>query len=98
MRSSHVPGSIALAALLLVAACSRDQPTAPRVHSLSGHVKLTGFLVSPSGFFVGTRVLGDADGVAVELQRGTEVVARTVTVAGVYRFAGLAPGAYVART
>jgi hypothetical protein len=43
-------------------------------------------------------VVGDADGVPVELVFGTTVVARDSTVDGVYRFEGLAPGSYVART
>jgi len=43
-------------------------------------------------------VIGDADGVLVELLHGSEVVARTTTVGGIYRFSGLGPGDYVARS
>lgn len=81
-----------------LAACSRDQPTAPRLYSITGHLRLTGSLVDSNGVFVGHRVLGDADGVAVELLHGSEVVGRTTTVDGLYRFSGLRPGGYVARS
>lgn len=84
--------------LLFLAACSRDPPTAPRLYSLSGHLHLTGYLVDANGQFAGTRVVGDADGIPVELLHGSEVVGRTTTVDGVYRFSGLAPGGYVARS
>src|SRR5262245_14748360 len=85
-----------LASLALVA-CARDT-TGPGFHTLSGHVTLTGYLVTPGGDFAGTKVVGDADGVAVELAFGDQIVGRTKTVHGVYTFDGLAPGAYVART
>ena len=81
-----------------LAACSRDQPFAPGLYSITGHLRLTGFFVDDNGAHAGTRVLGDADGVAVELLRGSEVVGRTTTVGGVYRFSGLRPGGYVARS
>jgi len=81
-----------------LAACSRDPPSAPQLYSITGHLRLTGFLVNTDGGFAGTRVLGDADGVAVELLHGREVVGRTTTVDGVYRFSGLRPGDYVARS
>lgn len=91
--------AVAALAAILVAACGRDDPpTAPGTHSLSGHVVLMGHLISPLGALVGDRVVGDADGVAVELLYGSRVVARTQTVDGVYRFGGVAPGAYVARS
>jgi hypothetical protein len=80
---------------LLVGGCSK--PTAPGVHALSGHLTLTGYLVGSDAKFAGTRIIGDANGVPVELVFGDQVVARTVTVNGVYRFAGIAPGGYVAR-
>ncbi len=91
----------ALLVALALSACGREEPVAPvspGVHTLSGHVKLTGFLVDADGNFAGTRVVGDADGVPVELVYGTQVVARTLTVGGVYRFPGMAPGGYTART
>jgi hypothetical protein len=81
-----------------LAACSRDQPSAPQLHSITGHLRLTGYLVDVNGKFAGTRVLGDADGVPVELLHGSEVVGRTTTVDGIYRFSGLGPGDYVARS
>ncbi len=79
-----------------LAGCSKE-PTAPGVHTLSGHVVLTGFLVGPDGQFAGTRVVGDADGVAVDLLYGTRVVAQTTTADGVYRFSGVSPGGYTTR-
>ncbi len=85
-------------ALVAVLSCSRDQPTAPAgVHALSGRVRLTGYLVNADGSFAGTRVVDDADGVVVELAYGDQIVARTTTVRGAYRFAGLAPGGYQAQ-
>jgi hypothetical protein len=81
-----------------LAACSRDQPSAPSLHSITGSLHLTGYLVDVNGKFAGTRVLGDADGVPVELLHGSEVVGRTTTVDGIYRFSGLLPGDYVARS
>src|SRR4249920_1425309 len=48
---------IGLVTLLL--ACGREPPSAPGVHSITGHVTLTGFLVDGGGAFVGTRVVGD---------------------------------------
>jgi hypothetical protein len=90
--------SIPLLMGLLIGACGRDEPTAPGFHTLTGHVTLTGYLVTPGGDFAGTRVVGDADGLPVELVFGSQVVARTLTTHGVYTFHGLAPGAYVART
>ena len=81
-----------------LAACSRDQPLAPSLHSITGHLRLTGYLVDADGGYAGTRVLGDADGVAVELLHGSEVVGRTTTVDGIYHFSGLRPGDYRARS
>jgi hypothetical protein len=88
-----------LLGLSLLAACARDKPTAPEQrYSLSGHLRLTGYFVNPDGSYGGTRVMGDADGVTVELLHGTEVVGRTTTEDGIYRFSGLRPGDYVARS
>ena len=97
MRFSRLRWWMALG-LCGLAACSSDQPSAPGFYSITGHLKLTGFLVDDNGAFAGTRVLGDADGVAVELLHGSQVVRRTTTVGGVYRFSGLGPGDYVARS
>jgi hypothetical protein len=91
------PAPLVLAALLL-ASCGRDRPGGPGTHALRGHVVLVGHLVDGSGTFAGTRVVGDADGVAVELLYGTQVIARTTTIGGVYAFSGLGAGAYVARS
>jgi hypothetical protein len=81
-----------------LAACSRDQPSAPGLHSITGNLRLTGYLVDVNGRFAGTRVLGDADGVPVDLVHGSKVVGRTTTADGIYRFSGLPPGDYVARS
>ena len=88
---------IALGACAL-SACSNDPSTAPRPFSITGHLHLTGYLVDKDGQFAGTRVMGDADGVPVELLHGSEIVGRTATAGGIYRFTGLAPGGYVARS
>jgi hypothetical protein len=66
-------------------------------YSLSGHVQLTGYLVDDAGRFAGTRVVDDADGVAVDLYYGRTAVGHALTSHGTYRFGGLAPGAYHAR-
>lgn len=97
MRFSRLRWWMALG-LCGLAACASDQPSAPGFYSITGHLKLTGFLVDDNGAFAGTRVLGDADGVGVELLHGSQVVGRTTTVDGVYRFSGLRPGDYVARS
>lgn len=88
----------ALATLAIAFSACTPQPTGPQAHSITGHVKLTGFLVNSGGGFAGTKVVGDADGVPVELVYGSRVVARTTTVDGIYRFTGIAPGGYFART
>ena len=98
MKSSRISWFAGFSAALLLGACGRDEPTAPGLHTLSGHVKLIGYLVSAGGDFAGTRVVGDADGVLVELVYGDRVVASARTVDGVYTFHGIAPGAYIART
>lgn len=97
MKFNRISWWLALLAALFCS-CGHDEPTAPGLHTISGHVKLTGYLVNANGDFAGTRVVGDADGVPVELLFGDQVVARTTTVDGVYAFHGMAPGAYVART
>ena len=86
-----------LAAIAGLVSCSAE-PTKPRAYSITGHVKLTGYLVDAGGRFAGTRVVGDADGVPVELVYGTRVVARATTVGGVYHFTGIAPGGYFVQT
>lgn len=92
--------ALASLAALLAGGCGRDQPqpTAPGIHVLRGRVSLTGYLVNAAGTFAGTRVVDDADGVAVELLLGNQVVGRTRTVKGVYAFGNLAAGGYVARS
>jgi hypothetical protein len=90
---------LALVATMLGACAHDDSPSGPNLHSITGHVRLTGYLVAADGGFAGTRVLGNADGVPVELLRGGVVVARTTTVAGVYTFGGLGPADdYIARS
>lgn len=85
-----------------LAACARNEPTAPiddtARYSITGHLRISGSLVDAHGVYQGTRVLGDPDGVEVELLNGGQVVDRTTTVDGVYRFSGLRPGGYVARS
>lgn len=97
MRLPWVRGGMVLG-IAALAACSNDPPTAPDLHTITGRLKLTGNLVDREGAYAGTKVVGDADGVPVELLHGSAVVARTTTSAGVYRFSGLRPGDYVARS
>jgi hypothetical protein len=98
------PHGLALAVAVAAAGalagdCSHDAPTAPGgSYALSGHVRLTGFLVDDTGRFAGTRVVEDADSVAVDLYYGHAVVGHALTSHGTYRFGGLSPGAYHART
>lgn len=94
-RAIAVALGMALAAVL---ACGRDEPAAPTLNSVYGHVVLTGYEVRADGRPAGTRVIGDADGVKVDLYYGTERVQSTLTVDGIYRFDGLGRGGYVART
>ena len=96
-RRNPLRATCVLAALML-ASCGRDQPAAPGVHTVAGRVRLIGYLQNSSGHFTGTRVVDDASGVSVELAYGSRIVATTVTSGGIYRFTGLGPGAYVART
>ncbi len=86
-----------LVAVLVAAGCSTS-PEAPRLYSIEGHVKLTGYLTQASGHFAGTKVVGNADGVQVELAFGSRIVGVTTTVKGIYKFSGLGPGGYIART
>ena len=97
MRSSWKCMCVALGCVALTAT-STEEPTAPSSHSLTGKVRLTGYLVNEDGTHGGTRVVDDASGVPVELLHGNKVVGRTTTVDGTYRFTGLAPGDYVARS
>ena len=80
--------------------CAKRSTTEPVVgrHALSGRVQLVGHEVRFDGVVTGTRVVEDADGVPVDLVYGTRTVARAFTQDGVYRFTGLAPGGYVARS
>lgn len=92
--------TVMVAALLLAAmvSCSREGPFVPGRYALSGHVKLRAYFVDRDGAFAGTRIIGDADGVPVELLYGKAVLATTTTRGGVYRFAGLSPGGYAVRS
>ena len=86
---------LTLAAVVGLPGCSHDPPTAPPgTFALTGHLRLTGYLVDANGRFAGTRVVNDADGVEVELRFGPASLGRTNTRAGTYRFDGLRPGAY----
>lgn len=98
MRFRWAPWCVGLGISALAACSGRGQPSAPHLHSITGHLRLSGSLVDINGQFAGTRVLGDADGVPVELLHGSAVVGRTTTVDGIYRFSGLRPGDYVARS
>lgn len=87
MKSRWTRWCIVMASCAL-SACSRDQPSAPRPYSITGHLRLTGYLVDANGQFAGTRVMGDAEGIPVELLHGSEIVGRTTTVGGIYRSPG----------
>ena len=97
----HAPGVrlLAFAALMLAAlpACS-EKPTEPALRSITGHVVLRGYFIDTNGRPAGTRVVGDADGVKIDLVRNNRVIASTTTVDGIYTFAGLGTGVYIART
>lgn len=90
----------ALILLALASACAKrsTEPDTGGVHTLSGRVRLVGFVVRSDGVVEGTRVVDDADDVPVELLRGPTTLAMAYTVDGVYRFPGLVPGAYRARS
>ena len=98
-RSPRPAGTWVLAAVvaLMLPACGRDQPTAPQSHAMTGHVVLRGFLVDGGGRFAGTKVVGDADGVRVELLSGDKVIAHATTSHGVYSFGDIGAGAYIVR-
>jgi hypothetical protein len=81
-----------------LAACAREPPAAPPpTYTITGQLLLTGSVVDSDARYQGIRVLRP-DGIPVELLHGSQVVARTTTVGGGYRFAGLRPGDYVARS
>ncbi len=90
---------LACAALMLAAlpACSQ-KPTDPALRSITGNVVLRGYFIDTNGRPAGTRVVGDADGVRVDLVRANRVIASTTTVDGIYTFTGLSTGVYIART
>ena len=91
----------AAASVCLLATCSSDTPTEPATpgrYTLTGRVRLTGYMVDANAQPAGQRVVDDADGVKVELMYGNAVQATTTTVDGGYRFPNLAPGAYQVRS
>ena len=72
--------------------------TRPR-YAISGRVRLVGRLTDEVGQETGLRVVEDADGVEVLLLAGADSSWRaTTTAGGLYRFEGLLPTAYKART
>ena len=89
-----------IASVSLLVSCGSDNaPTtpAPGRYTLRGHVNLAGNTVNAQGTFTGTQEVRDADGVPVELLKGSTVVAQTLTTDGAYAFTGLLPGAYQTR-
>lgn len=96
MRRRCLP-LVAAVVLAALTSCSRKDPLLPGTHAIAGHVKLRGFHVDRSGGFTGTRIIGDADGLPVELLYGSQVLARTTTENGMYRFDGVRPGGYNVR-
>jgi hypothetical protein len=98
MKTVWKPWWWVMALALGLPGCSREQPSAPGLHTLSGPVLLTGNLVDSTGVVQGIRLVTDADGIAVDLLFGDRVIATTLTVRGSYRFTGLGSGGYVART
>lgn len=93
-------GSVLASAILLLAglpACSQ-KPTDPVLRSISGTVVLRGYFIDVNGRPAGTRVVGDADGVKVDLVRANRVIASTTTMNGNYQFLGLTAGVYNALT
>ena len=99
IRSRRTLGAATwLLAMTLLSGCSKEEPTAPgKSYSLSGRLRLTGFMVDANGRFAGTRVVDDADGVDVELRLNKNASRHATTVDGAYRFDGLAPGSYFVR-
>lgn len=95
MRPSSRKAAAACAlALLLATSCGRDHPSQPSAGSVTGSVRLVGFLLDANGIFQGTRVVNDATGVPVELWDGTGPVSRTTTIAGQYTFNDVPHGTY----
>ena len=88
-----------LAVIALASACARTstEPAQEARHTLSGRVRLVGYLVNFDGTVAGTRFVDDADGTPVELRYGAAILARSETVDGLYSFPGLKPGAYRVR-
>lgn len=84
--------------LALVTGCGRDHPSLPSASSLSGSVRLVGFMLDANGVFLGTRVVNDASGVPVELWDNSGVIARTLSVAGHYSFSDVPRGNYSVHT
>lgn len=97
MMTRGIVRTILLACAVAAAGCGRETPTQPSTYALAGHVQLTGHLTGINGQPLGARVVGDADGVPVDLLYGSTVIARTLTTDGAFRFAGLAPGGYFVR-
>lgn len=85
-----------ISGLLGAGACGRE-PLGPELHSINGHVKLTGYLVHDNGTFAGTKVVGDADGLRVDLVFGSQVVRTATTTDGIYRFTDVPQGGYYLR-
>jgi hypothetical protein len=71
--------------------------TRPR-YALTGRVRLLARLTTDLGIETGIRTVDDADGVEVVLQAPDNTTWTTTTVDGEYRFEGLLPTAYKART
>ena len=95
-RSARFTLALVLAAL---ASCGHGAPFTPKsTYALSGHVTLRGYYMDRDGNFTGTRVIGDAEGVPLELHFGDAVIARTTTHGGIYRFPAVRPGQYFVST
>ncbi len=96
---AHLGWLVTFAALMVAAlsACSQ-KPTDPALRSITGNVVLRGYFIDTNGRPAGTRVVGDADGVRIDLVRNNRVIASTTTVNGIYTFTGLGTGVYIART
>jgi hypothetical protein len=95
MFRRSVRSACLIAVVSLAGDCRPEHVSGPTgTFSLSGHVRLVGSLVDAGGKFAGTRTVDDANGVRVELRFGHQVLGATTTVNGVYRFSGLAQGAY----
>ena len=90
--------ALLLVGLLALTGCGRtvNEP-GTRTFALSGRVRLVGTLTAANSHILGSRLLDDADGVPVDLLRGTTVVASTRLAGGAFRFAGLYPASYIVR-